>query len=465
MRKDLPLINKDKTIGEAMRCIDRYGLGIAFIIDAKKFKGVVSDGDIRRAILKGLNIDDPIEQIINKEAIVVYENWSEKKIDGYFNRKEVMSKFAKESVIKIPVLDNKECVKDVIYVSKKNSSRIELDKTRGKIEDRKATNIHKVLVIGGAGYLGSILVRTLLHKGYKVRVFDNLMYTDRGIKDLFSNKNFEFIKGDIRNVSDIVEAISGVDAVIHLAAIVGDPFCALNPQRTIEIGCLATYNIVEACKFFQVNRFIFSSTCSVYGASINPDIKLTEDSPLRPISLYARSKIHCENKILEAMDNNFSPTIFRMATLYGYSPNMRFDLVVNLLIAKAFLNKKITIFKGNQWRPFIHLKDAAEVYIKCLEAPIEKMRGKVFNLASENFKIIDVGNIIKSVYPEAKLEVSNKMSDKRDYKVSSNRISQAMRYIPSKKIVDGVIEIKKLFENGIIKNYKDPRYRTSLLRV
>lgn len=464
MRKDLPLINKNKTIRETMRCIDRYGLGIAFIIDVKKFVGVLSDGDIRRAILQGINVDGPIEKIINKKCIVVYDDWPEEKINEYLNKEEIINTFYKGSLIKIPVLDNKECIKDIIFVSKKDGSRIEI-KRHKNIFNKKVNHIKRILVIGGAGYFGSVLARRLLRKRYIVRVFDNLMYGDRGIKNLTANQNFEFMQGDIRNISHIVEAIKGADAVIHLAAIVGDHACGVNPQETIEIDCLATYNIVEVCKFFQVNRFIFASTCSVYGENINPNMKLTENSLLRPISLYAQSKIHCENKIIDASDENFSPTIFRIGTLYGYSPNMRFDLVVNLLIAKAFFDKRIIIFGGRQWRPFIHLEDAVEAYIKCLESPIEKIKSKIFNLASENYKIMDIGNIIKSFYPEVKLEVNDKVSDRRDYKVSSKKISQALCYVPRKTLPDGLSEIKKIFENSIIKNYKDFRYLPSYLKV
>lgn len=456
----LPVIGKDKTIRQAMQCIDRRGLGIVFITEADKFIGVVSDGDIRRAILKGIDIDNRVDKIINKKAIAIYADWTREKIDDYFRRQNIMSRFAKESILKAPLLDSKGHIRDIAFIRKNNASMIEIDRQKSQGERKGQSSIQRVLVIGGAGYLGSVLVRGLLDKGYKVRVLDNLMYTDDGIKGLFSNKNFEFIKGDIRNLSHIVKAINGSDAVIHLAAIVGDRNCAADPRMTIEISCLATYNIVEACKFLQVNRFIFASTCSVYGAGVRSGHSLSEDSPLRPLSLYAQSKINCEKKILETMDGNFSPTILRMASLYGYSPGMRFDLVVNLLTARAFFEKKITILGGGQWRPFIHVKDAARAYIRCLESPIENIRGEIFNLSSENHRIIDIGKIIKSVVRGAKVEITDKVPDKRNYKVSTDRISQAMRYAPKMDLIDGLIEIRKIFEEGIIKDYKDSRYRS-----
>lgn len=460
MKKYLPIIGKDKSIKEAMKCIGKCSLGIAFIVDKKELAGVATDGDIRRAILKGLSIDDPVEKIMNKKPVVIYKDWPQEKIRRHLNRKKIVDTVSKESVLKIPVLNNNRWVEDVIYVAKQDAARIEIiDRRKEKELNGKAESINKVLVIGGAGYLGSMLVRKLLYKGYKVRVFDNLLYGDAGIKDLFADRNFEFLKGDIRNVSNTVEAIKGVDAVIHLAAIVGDPACAVNPQEAIEINCLAMYNIVEACKFFLVNRLVFASSCSVYGENLKEDEELIEDSPLKPVSLYARTKIRCERKILDALDENFHPTILRMATLYGYSSNMRFDLVVNLFTGKALFDKKMTIFGGEQWRPFIHLEDAAWAHIRCLEMPIEKVNGKIFNLVSENYRINDIGSIIKSVYPEVKLEVSNKVQDIRNYRVSADRISRSLRFKPQKKVIDGIIEIKKITETGIITDYKKPCYR------
>jgi len=448
------LINKRYSIKETMRMIDRSGLGVAFIIDKEnRLLGVVTDGDIRKAILRGVNINKAVEEIMNKKPIFLRS-----KLAGEILKLKKDKNVRKKMPLMAPVIDVTGKVKDVVFINNENKNTSLRSEENAKLVNR---GIKKVLVIGGAGYLGSILCRKLLNKKYKVRVLDNLTYGDEGIKLLHKNKNFEFLKRDIRNISDVVEAIRGVDAVVHLAAIVGDPACAVDPEETLKINYLATKNITETCKYFQINRFIFASTCSVYGESPLPDEKLTEDSSLNPISLYAETKIKCEQSILEAVDENFSPTILRMATLYGYSPNMRFDLAINLLTGQAIFDKKITIFGGEQWRPWLDVEDAAQAYIACLEAPIEKVRGEIFNILSENYKIVEVGKIINSVCPEAKIEITEKAIDKRNYNVSFNKISQALNYCPRKKMTDGITEIKNVIEKRIIDNYLHPKYRTS----
>ena len=438
----LPLVPYKSSIKETMRIIDKN----------KRLIGVVTDGDIRRGILKGMGIDDPINKIMNKNPIAIYEYWNDKKLKEYFKRKNVINKIPKGDSLKVPILDRKKRVKNIAFLFKRNG-KIEI--TRLKKKHIKPVN--KVLVVGGAGYLGSILIRKLLKKGYKVRVMDNLTYGDDGIKNI-NHKNFEFEKGDIRNLAEIVEAVKDVDAVTHLAAIVGDPACALNPKKTIEINYLATKALVEVCKYFQINRFVFASTCSVYGAT-SGETELTEESKLNPVSLYARSKIECENAILEAIDENFSPTILRMGTLCGYSPRMRFDLVVNLFAAQALMERKITIFGGDQWRPFLHIEDAAEAFIKCLESPIEKVRGQIFNIASENCKILTLGKIIKdTIGKDVEIEVKRKVEDRRNYKVSWKKIEKQLGFKPKKSIENAISKIKKVIENGTIKNFKNPKY-------
>lgn len=457
---DKLLINKNSSIKEAMRTIDRVGWGMGFVVDdQKKLFGIATDGDIRKAILRGIHIKKSIGGICNKKPVVVQERTKDTDLLKLKFRKNIKEKMPIGGSLKVPVLDKEGRIKDIIFfnIDKKNNPQV----SGHKAEPHKE-GIRKVLLIGGAGYLGSVLCRKLLSQGYQVRVLDNLTYGDWGIRELYEKKNFEFLKGDIRNISEVVEAIKGVDAVVHLAAIVGDPACSKNPEETIEINHLATKMLAETCKYFQVNRFIFASTCSVYGKSQTPQGILTEESSLNPVSLYAETKIECERSILETMDENFSPTIFRMATLYGYSPNMRFDLAINLMTAKALFDKKITIFGGEQWRPWLELEDAATAYINCLEAPIEKVRGEIFNVLSENYRIIEVGRKINSVFPQAKLELDKRKTDNRDYNVSFDKISRILNFQPKKEMTDGVVEIKKAIEKGLIKNPEDPKCRISL---
>jgi nucleoside-diphosphate-sugar epimerase len=448
------LVDKKATIKDAIRVIDKNGMGVAFVTEAGgKLFGVATDGDIRRGILRGINVLSPIEKVTNKNPVFLKSPIGRKEILAIRNNPQVRKKMP----LLVPIVNSvKKVIGEIFLDNNKDDSVL---KSPSDLLNR---GVKKVLVVGGAGYLGSVICRELLNKKYKVKVLDNLIYGDNGVKPLYANKNFEFIKGDIRNISDVVDAVRGVDAVIHLAAIVGDPACAVDPEETLEINYLATKNIVETCKYFQINRFIFASTCSVYGASSSPGDKLTEDSALNPVSLYAETKIECEKSILEAMDENFSPTILRMATLYGYSPNMRFDLAVNIMTGHAVFDKKITVFGGDQWRPWLHISDAAQGFITCLKSPLDKIRGEVFNILSENYKIIDVANIIKSVCKKADLQVSKKITDKRDYNVSFGKIARKLNYQPKIKLKEGVSEIKKIINNGLIKDYKEQKYRATL---
>ena len=286
------------------------------------------------------------------------------------------------------------------------------------------------------------------------------MYGDHGISDLYDNQKFEFIKGDVRNIQTTMLAVRDVDAAIHLAAIVGDPASSLDPLKTIEINYLATKMLAEVCKYSQINRFLFASTCSVYGASTTPDTKIDEESKLNPVSLYAEMKLKSELGILELEDENFSPTILRMATLFGLSPRMRFDLVVNTLTINALINKEFSIFGGQQWRPNLHVEDAADAYIKCLEQPISKIKGQIFNVGSneQNYKILEIGEIIKNSIPDIKMKVDQKMIDERNYNVSFDKIRKQLNYCTNYDIEYGINEIKEAVKDGDFVDFTDNRY-------
>jgi nucleoside-diphosphate-sugar epimerase/CBS domain-containing protein len=455
-------VKKRDPIKQTMRIIDQAGLGIAFIVNENnKFLGLVTDGDIRRAILKGLDIDKTlIEQIMNRKPILVKREWSEEKLQNFLQSSKVLSTVSIYEAMKIPVLDENEQVVDILYLSKKRYEEIEKPLIRVEYEVRETRPVNKVLVIGGAGYLGSILCRKLLEKGYMVRVLDNLMYGDEGIRELYNHPNFEFIKGDMRNLQIVMDCLKRMDVVIHIAAIVGDPASALNPQDTIEINYLSTKLIADVCKYYQINRFLFASTCSVYGASPTPEARINEESALNPVSLYAEMKLKSEKGILELVDENFSPTILRMATLYGLSSRMRFDLIVNLLTAKAVVDRKITIFGGDQWRPNLHVKDAAEAYIKCLETPINKIRGEIFNVGSneQNYQIREIGEMINKIIPEGEIVTDKENIDRRDYNVSFDKINKALNYKTKCTIENGVIEIRDAIKTGIIEDYTGEKY-------
>ncbi len=438
---------------DAMRTIEDGGLKIAVINNIEgKFIGILTDSDIRRAILKGCDVNNSISEITNRTPIIIYEEeLSDKEITKKIN--ELMRKEADPKII--PVLKQNKEVVNLLILSNNQYKLLEegLDK-----EDL----VKCILVIGGAGYLGSVLCRKLLDNGYKVKAMDICLFGEGPIRNLKKNKNFKLIKEDIRDITNITRALSKVDAVILLAAIVGDPACNARAIDTIETNYLATKVIAEACKYHQINRFIFASTCSVYGVG---NKILDEKSKLNPVSLYARSKVRTEEAILELVDYNFSPTILRMGTLYGVSPRMRFDLVVNSFVLKALTERKISIFGGDQWRPLLNVEDAADAYIKCLEAPLSKVSGEIFNVGSEeqNYQISTLGAMIKELFPTVVVEYSDKeiidgKLDLRNYKVAFEKIQNTITFKPNKSIKESMMEIRDMLTNEQIKDPSNPQY-------
>lgn len=320
----------------------------------------------------------------------------------------------------------------------------------------------KVLVIGGAGYLGSVLAERLLEKQYPVKILDSFIYGKRSIEKYCNDNRVEITDGDIRNIETVNKAMKGIGSVIHLAAVVGDPASASRPEQTIETNYLASQMIASACKLNGINRFIYASTCSVYG--IGKKI-LDENAPLNPVSLYAKTKISSEQSILQLADSIFAPTIMRMSTLYGFSSRMRFDLVVNTMTMTAFTENKINVFGGEQWRPLLHVKDAAESYIKVLEADINDVRGKIYNVGSEeqNYKIKKVSEIIgKSISEtsgkEVPVNIEKTNADARDYRVSFKKIQDELGYCVNHSIDEAAKEIYAALNSGIIKDPKQKVY-------
>jgi nucleoside-diphosphate-sugar epimerase len=238
---------------------------------------------------------------------------------------------------------------------------------------------------------------------------------------------------------------------------VGDPACALDEDLTIEVNLMATRMIAEVAKGFNVGRFIFASTCSVYGAS---NQVLDERSRLNPVSLYAQSKIASE-KVLSGMATaKFAPTMLRFGTIYGLSGRTRFDLVVNLLTAKALVDGEITVFGGSQWRPFVHVDDAASAVFKVLEAPMSQIRNEVFNVGSngQNFTIDQVGQLIKDVVPSAKLLNMGSDTDVRNYRVNFDKINRALGFEPQWTVEAGVSQVIQAVESGEVEDYRDAKY-------
>lgn len=319
------------------------------------------------------------------------------------------------------------------------------------------TNAKHVLVIGGAGYIGSALLPKLLDTGYHVRLLDLVLFGIEPIACVESHPHLQLIQADFRQVDKVVEAMHGIDTVIHLGAIVGDPACALDEELTIEVNLMATRMIAEVAKGSGVKRFIFASTCSVYGAS---DQILDERSALNPVSLYARSKIASEKVLVKMADDSFTPVILRFGTVYGLSGRTRFDLVVNLLTAKAVLDDQITVSGGAQWRPFVHVDDAALAVFKVLEAPQARVHNQVFNVGSDaqNYTIQQVGEIIHRMVPTAELISQGDDADRRDYRVNFSKIRNLLGFVPQRTVEQGIQQVIDAIKQGRVKDYRDAKY-------
>lgn len=449
--KDIPLINLNKTLRETINEINESGFGLAFIVDNKKrLKGVVSDGDIRRALLKGISINDKVFKVMNKNPIKFYDYWDREKIIENIERLKKENIIPKLKTLLIPVISREGKIKKVIGIEPERKFFFDLVKRRYK-------KTKKILIIGGGGYIGSVLTRMLLKRGYFVKVFDNLLYGGTGLRGI-NSKNFKFLKGDITNISNIVEAMNDIDTIIHLGAIVGEPASNIKPRETLEINYFSTKTIGEIAKYLGIRKFIFASSCSVYGYK---KTICDEETKPNPLSLYAETKLLSEKALLELKDSGFSPVILRFATAFGYSPRMRFDLVVNLLIAKAIKEKTITVYgNGKQIRPFIHIKDISRAIIKVLEADNGRISGEIFNVGSEkmNMSILEVAKKIKECVPEAEIVFLKEKEDNRNYSVSFKKIKKILKFDTKYYIDYAVKEIKEVFNKGEIKNFYSKIY-------
>lgn len=337
----------------------------------------------------------------------------------------------------------------------------EIEKTLSKLKTEVKKPLHKkyVLVTGGAGYLGSVMVRKLLDEGFGVIVLDALYFGDSSIKPLLKHPDFIFQKGNIENIGDLSTALQKATYVIHLAGIVGDPACSVDPVFTIQTNFFSTETFIKMCKYFQIKKFIFASSCSVYGFN---EKKLTEKSKTNPVSLYATSKLEAEKILLAEKHGEMEIIIMRMATLYGWSYRPRFDLVANLFAGKAAINEEIIVQGGNQRRPLLHIEDATTAYIKVLKTN-KKLNSEIFNVGStkENYTILEIANIVKTLNPKVIITIDNKVVDKRDYFVDFSKIEKTFNFKNKKSLKTSLNEIYDNVKNKKL-NIRDPRYSNYL---
>jgi len=321
-----------------------------------------------------------------------------------------------------------------------------------------------ILVTGGAGYVGSGLLRELLVNGYSVTCVDNLMFGGESLLDIWHNKNFTFINCDINDSEklDNVFSKNNFDGVIHLAAIVGDPACKLYSDLANKTNWTSSKWLIEKSKSARVSKFIFASTCSNYGKMDDPEAYVDENSRLAPVSLYAELKVKFEKYMLSQMKriDGFSATSLRFSTVYGLSPRMRFDLTVNEFTKDLALGKELVIFGEQFWRPYCHVKDFSNAFITVLKSPNEKVAYNVFNVGDtkENYTKQMLVNEIKKVLPKSKIKYVAKNEDARDYRVNCDKIQKELGFKISMTVPDGIKEIKRVIQENLIQDPEDQKY-------
>ena len=320
----------------------------------------------------------------------------------------------------------------------------------------------KVLVTGGAGYIGSVLVRQLLNKGYQVRAFDSLKFGGDALYDVMLNPKFDFMKGDVRNAEEVEKALEGIDAIAHLAAIVGDPACKKYSEEANQTNWDGSVALFEAAEKAGVKRFVFASTCSNYGKMPDPDSFVVETSQLNPVSLYAELKVKFEKYIMEQRkDSSMCSTALRFSTVYGFSPRIRFDLTVNEFTRNATINGEQEIWGAQFWRPYCHVDDLARSVVLVLESPEEKVRANVFNVGTteENYNKGMIIEEVCKVVPNVTVNYVEMNEDPRDYRVNFDKIKNELGFTITKRVPDGVNEIYKLLSTGIVTDSFGQKYR------
>jgi len=312
----------------------------------------------------------------------------------------------------------------------------------------------QVLVTGGAGYVGSVLVPKLLDKGYRVKVLDLYLYGEDVLDAVKDNPNLEQIKGDIRDQALLERVIPGTDALIHLACISNDPSFELDPQLGKSINYDAFLGLVEVSKRCGVKRFIYASTSSVYG--IKEEENVTEDLALEPLTDYSKYKALCEEVLLREQSPDFATIVIRSATVCGYSPRLRLDLVVNILTNLAVNTGRIVVLGGQQKRPNIHIEDVTDLYIKLLEIPDEMVAGKIFNVGYENYRVLEIAESVRKVVGKEGVEiVTRPTTDNRSYHISSEKIKRELGFEPKHSVEDAIRDLYDAFKAGKIPNPLD----------
>jgi nucleoside-diphosphate-sugar epimerase len=317
----------------------------------------------------------------------------------------------------------------------------------------------KVLVIGGAGYIGSVLSQRLWQQGYQVTVLDQLLFGGESILHLFGKPGFRLVQGDLRDEQVLADVLPGHDAVILLAAIVGEPACNRDPETAVETNLHGTLKVLSASRQAGVERFVFSSTCSNYGVS-EADTLVAENAPLQPISTYAETKVQAEREILAAAGNTFHPTVLRLSTAFGVSPRMRFDLLVSDFTLAAIRDGKIVVYGEQFWRPFVHVQDISAAIEMVLQSDPTLISGEVFNVGcnDNNIQKLDLAESICRQVANTELEFVERVNDPRSYRVNFDKIGNRLDYRAQWSIEDGIREAYAALRAQIWRDTSDSRF-------
>ena len=316
----------------------------------------------------------------------------------------------------------------------------------------------RVLVTGGAGYVGSVLVPKLLQARYAVRVLDLFLYGDHVLDEVADDPNLEIVRGDLRDADLVRESVKDCDAVIHLACISNDPSFELDPELGKSINHDTFRPLVEAARDAGVTRFIFASSSSVYG--VKEEERVDETLSLEPLTDYSKYKAICEEELLEYQSDDFTTVIVRPATVCGYSPRLRLDLTVNILTNHAYTNGRIRVFGGSQYRPNIHIEDITDLYIDLLSRPADEVAGKIWNAGYENHTVDEIAEAVRNVIGNQNVEIAHEPTDDlRSYRICSEKIRNEIGFTAQRSIADAVRDLVDAFEAGKIPNsMTDSRY-------
>jgi len=321
----------------------------------------------------------------------------------------------------------------------------------------------RVLVTGGSGYVGALVVDELLTAGREVRVLDVLLHGQTRVAEAQTAAGVDVVRADIRDGEARAAALRGVDAVVHLAAIVGDPACAQDPSLAHEVNVEATDGLLADARAAGVGRFVFASTCSNYGRMEDPTVPISEEGVLAPVSLYAEQKVAMERAILAASGNGLMTTCLRFATVYGVAPRMRFDLTVNEFTRDLWADRELQVFGETFWRPYIHVRDAARAVRTALVADRELVAGEVYNTgrSGENYRKLDLVEEIRRQVPTGRTVFVRRDEDPRDYKVSFDKIRERLGFETVMTVPDGIGEMVEALDARTFADPFDARYRNT----